>query len=59
MIFDISGRLIRQIETDITDSSIPLRWDGKTASGKEASAGLYLVQIKTGKRIGNIKIVKN
>jgi len=59
MIVDISGRLIRQIETDISDSSIPVRWDGKTSSGTEAPAGLYLVQIKTGKRIGTIKVIKN
>jgi flagellar hook assembly protein FlgD len=58
-IFDISGRIIRQFETDITDSSIPVRWDGNTAGGLEAPSGLYLVKIKTGKRTGNIKIVKN
>jgi hypothetical protein len=58
-IFDVSGRLIRGLETDITDSSIPVRWDGKSANGTQAPAGLYLVQVKTGKRIGIIKIVKN
>jgi len=58
-IFDLGGRLVRTMTTKLTDPSIPLTWDGRTAGGNEVQAGLYIVQVKTGKRIGNIKIVKN
>jgi hypothetical protein len=58
-IFDVSGRLIRELETDITDSSIPVRWDGKNAGGTEAQSGLYLVSVKTGRRTDTIKVIKN
>jgi hypothetical protein len=58
-IIDISGRLIKQIETNVSDPTIPVIWDGKTAGGTEAPDGLYIVQIRIGKRTGNIKIVKN
>ncbi len=59
MIFDLSGRVIKNIETGFTDSSIPVIWDGKTASGMDAPAGLYLVKIKSGHRTSYVKIIKN
>ncbi|MCX6334321.1 MAG: alpha-amylase family glycosyl hydrolase [Bacteroidia bacterium] len=58
-IFDLNGRMIRQFETEITDISVPIKWDGKTVSGYEAPAGLYFVQIRSALRSGNIKIIKN
>jgi hypothetical protein len=58
-VFDISGNQVRQIVTNVTNENDPVIWDGRTASGTEVPAGLYIVQIKTGKRTGNIKIVKN
>jgi hypothetical protein len=58
-IFDISGRLIREIETDITDFSIPVRWDGKNDNRSEVPAGLYIVQIRSGLKSGSVKIIKN
>jgi glycosidase len=58
-IFDISGRLIKQINTFVTDSSVPVRWDGRTACGAEAPAGFYIVQIRSTQRTGTIKIIKN
>ncbi len=58
-VHDLSGRLVRQIVTNVTNDDDPLIWDGRTASGTEVPAGLYIVQIKAGKMRGNIKILKN
>ncbi len=57
-VFDISGKQVRQIVTNVTNENDPLVWDGRTAGGSEVPAGLYIVQIRTGRRTGNIKIVK-
>lgn len=58
-VFDISGRIIRIIETDLNDTSMPVRWDGKNAGGTEVPSGLYIVQIRTGLKAGSVKIIKN
>jgi flagellar hook assembly protein FlgD len=59
IIYDISGRPIRQIVTNVTNESVPVIWDGKSAAGTEAPSGLYLVSVKTGRRTETVKIIKN
>ena len=58
-IFDLTGRLIRQIKTNTSwDSSEPLIWDGRSATGVEAENGLYIAQVRSGGSSGTIKIIK-
>jgi hypothetical protein len=58
-IFDMTGRMIRQIMTETSgDLSEPIIWDGNTSAGTEAAKGLYLVQIRTAHQRGTIKIIK-
>lgn len=58
-IFDISGRMIRQIKSDITSGGSQLfQWDGKTASGVEAGKGIYFIQIRTPGRSETVKVIK-
>ena len=59
-ILDISGRMIRQIKSDIiTESMQLLKWDGKTSNGAEVSKGIYLVQVHSAGRSETIKVIKN
>jgi flagellar hook assembly protein FlgD len=59
-IYDISGRMIRQLRTNISaDGMQSVEWDGKLANGSVASAGIYIVHIATTVRFETIKIIKN
>jgi len=58
-IYDISGRMIRQLRTDISADGIQsVAWDGKSANGSEASGGIYIVRIVTILRSETVKIIK-
>jgi hypothetical protein len=57
LIFDITGRVIRQIKTD--QSSTPVIWDGRKNDGTEAPEGIYIFQVRAGQRADNVKIIKN
>jgi hypothetical protein len=59
-IYDISGRMIRQLRTNISSDGIQsVKWDGKLANGSLASAGIYIVHIATTARFETLKIIKN
>jgi hypothetical protein len=59
-IYDISGRMIRQLRTNISSEGIQsVEWDGKLANGSEASGGIYIVHIATTVRFETVKIIKN
>jgi hypothetical protein len=58
-VFDISGRMIRQIRTgNIPDGRQVITWDGKTENGSDAGSGVYLVSIKTPLRMQTIKVIR-
>jgi glycosidase len=57
-IFDISGRFIREIKTNLTEGVQLVRWDGKTGSGSEASAGFYIIQVRSAHANQTVKIIK-
>jgi hypothetical protein len=44
-IFDISGRLVRNLSSDLPTSRNSVRWNGTDESGKSVPAGLYFVQL--------------
>jgi hypothetical protein len=59
-IYDISGRMIRQLRTNISSDGIQsVKWDGKQANGSLASSGIYIVHIATTTRFETLKIIKN
>jgi hypothetical protein len=59
-IYDISGRMIRQLRTNISADGIQsVEWDGKLANGQEASCGIYIVHVAAAHRIETLKIIKN
>jgi hypothetical protein len=58
-IFDIGGRLIRQIRTNISgDPKQIVNWDGRTANGAGAPRGIYFVNIRTSVQSEVLKIIK-
>ncbi|MCJ7449724.1 MAG: alpha-amylase family glycosyl hydrolase [Bacteroidales bacterium] len=58
-IFDIAGRIIRNLKTDISgDIMQTIRWDGRSENGLEVSDGIYLVQVRTLHRTQTIKVIK-
>lgn len=58
-IFDINGRLVRQIRSYISpDVKQIVKWDGRFADGTSAPAGIYLVNISTSTYYQVFKIIK-
>jgi glycosidase len=58
-IFDIGGRLIRQIRTNISgDAKQIVKWDGKMANGADVPGGIYFVNIRTSVHSEVLKIIK-
>jgi 1,4-alpha-glucan branching enzyme len=58
-ILDLTGRLIRQMKSDIvTGGSQLFKWDGKTSYGAEAGKGIYFIQTRTRGRSETVKIIK-
>jgi hypothetical protein len=57
-IFDMTGRMIRQIKTETSGFEM-IQWDAKTGNGSEAPEGIYIVQFRCGLRTQTIKIIKN
>lgn len=52
-IFDLTGRIIKQMKTGMFGSEI-ITWDGKAGNGSEAIKGIYVVII----RVADFQIVK-
>jgi hypothetical protein len=58
-IYDINGRLVRQIRTDISaEAKQIIRWDGRSADGTNARGGIYLVNVSTPVHNQVLKIIK-
>ena len=58
LIFDISGRLIKQLSDYITGSSQLITWDGKDQSGSYTSEGIYFVRFITPGFSATMRIMK-
>ncbi len=56
IIYDIRGRLTKKLDVD-AGTSIKLKWNGDTNTGKMAASGMYILRISTNKRISNSKLI--
>ena len=57
-IFDVSGRLVWHRNLGVKRSGThQVAWDGRNASGREVSPGVYLVGVETGNNISIAKMV--
>ncbi len=58
-IFNVKGQKVRELQTPaMNQGSWTLFWDGKDASGKELSAGMYLARLKSAQKSVYRKIIK-
>ncbi len=58
-IFDFTGKMIRQLETGISaDEMQSVKWDGKSAEGKSAPDGIYIVKVAVKTGLKTLKIIK-
>ena len=58
-IFDITGRIIRNLKTDIPGDGIQIiKWDGRSENGSEASDGIYLIRVRAPLKIQTLKVIK-
>ena len=55
-IFDLTGKMIRQIRTET--GSEPIQWDGRTSAGNDAPKGFYIVKVTSSNKTGTLKIIK-
>jgi hypothetical protein len=59
LIFDAAGRLLCTAwEGNLDGREVTIRWDGKGQSGREASAGIYLVRVESTAGEGMGRLVK-
>ena len=57
-IFDVKGNLVRSLSYGGQSSmKQEIVWDRRTASGKLAGAGMYLVRLRTGGKLTNAKLI--
>jgi hypothetical protein len=57
-VIDVSGRTVRIIDLGVQEAGYHhVDWDGRTASGTRASAGVYFVQIRAGEDRGSVKLL--
>lgn len=58
-VFDLSGKLIRQLKTELSpDGSQSVQWDGRFQNGSFAPRGMYFVSVRIGTRHVTVKIVR-
>lgn len=56
-IYDLGGRLLRRFDQGDGANGLRARWDGRTTSGGEIAAGVYLVRILEGRSIWSRKVL--
>ena len=57
-IFDLSGRLVTEIEPIYNDGGAAYRWNGRSASGVELPEGIYSARISSGDILSVVMLLK-
>jgi len=58
-IFDVAGRRVRTIDMPVAGAGPrSIQWDGHDASGREASSGVYLFRLESGREEASGRVVK-
>lgn len=55
-VVDLRGRIVRELEVDASPGPHQAHWNGRTADGRAAAAGVYLVQFRCGRASSTIKV---
>jgi DNA-binding beta-propeller fold protein YncE len=57
-LFDVAGRLVSRMGThQLTGAPVEVHWDGRDATGRPASAGVYFLQAQAGTTVAHHRIV--
>lgn len=57
-LFDVNGRrVVTLLDRDEAAGRHEMRWDGRDGAGRDASPGVYLLRIGTGRRSASGKLV--
>lgn len=57
-IFDLSGRLVREMEPVLTDNGAVYSWNGRSASGGELPRGVYCAKVRWGGVSSSVMLLK-
>ncbi len=58
-IYDITGKMIRQIRTDISPDAVQsVKWNGISTDGTAVPRGIYFVNVSANMRSTTVKIIK-
>jgi len=57
VVYDIRGRVVKELEKDSSSAEVNALWDGTDNSGREVSSGVYFYQIEAGGKVRNGKVV--
>ena len=47
-VYDIAGRLVRSLEESFAAGAQTIYWDGRDATGRTVSAGIYALHLRAG-----------
>lgn len=57
-IFDLQGKLVKDLKNEISANRNDIFWDGKNNVGNELINGVYIIRIKTTSQSKSIKLIK-
>jgi flagellar hook assembly protein FlgD len=57
-LFDISGRLVAELEPDSSDGEVIFHWDGVSSSGTELPSGIYTARFYSVNAVANALLLK-
>ncbi|WP_346861032.1 BACON domain-containing protein [uncultured Draconibacterium sp.] len=56
-IYDIQGRIIRNMDIELSEGLNSILWDAKDGNGRKVQSGMYLIQLQSDLRRENFKVV--
>jgi hypothetical protein len=56
-VFDVRGRLVRELHTGRVDGEISITWDGRAADRNQVASGIYFVRAQAGEEVAVRKVV--
>jgi hypothetical protein len=58
-VFDVQGRRVAVLQDgELAAGTYRVRWNGSTAHGRTAAAGLYLLRLRAGERTESVRVVR-
>jgi 3',5'-cyclic AMP phosphodiesterase CpdA len=58
LLYDVGGRLVREIGSTAGQGPNTIAWDGQDQKGRAVPAGLYIARVEAGDRAATIKLIR-